>query len=83
MRADGLGDDDLNVLEIMVNELNGNIGRLRNLRYVNRKKPRDITSNVNKIIPYLEKKNLSQCNNILLAAANVVRKMLGIKEKLQ
>ena len=38
---------------------------------------------MNKIIPYLEMKNLSQCDNILLAAGNVVRKMLGIKEKLK
>ena len=83
MKADGLGDDDIKVFEMMVNELNGNIGRPMNLRFVDRKKLRDFTSNVNKIIPYLEMKNLSQCNNILLAAGNVVRKMLGIKEKLK
>ena len=53
MTADGLGDDDVKVFEMMVNELNGNIGRPMNLRFVNRKKLRDATTNVNKIIQYL------------------------------
>ena len=73
MKADGLGDDDVKVFEMMVNELNGNSRRPMNLRLVDWKKVRDVTTNVNKSIPYLEMKNLSQCNNILLAAGNVVR----------
>ena len=79
MKADVLGDDDIKVFEMMVNELNGNIWRPMNLRFVDRKKLRHVTSNVDKIIPYLEKKNLSQYINILIAAANVERKILFIR----
>ena len=43
MNADGLGDDDIKVFEMMVNELNGNIGRPMNLRFVKREKLRDFT----------------------------------------
>ena len=82
MRHDGFTDDEINVYEMLSKELKKNIQEKQtNLRFIDRRKLKEVTSKVNKIIPYLTKNTLSQCNNIMKASANVVRDLLGIRKK--
>ena len=60
MKAAGLGDDDINMFEMMVKWINGNNKRPMSLRFVDRKRLKKAKSKVNKIVMYLE--TLLHCN---------------------
>ena len=74
MINDGLTEDDTDVLKLLVDELDSeNIEAPLNLRFVDRKRLREATTRINRIVPYLDHPNLFACNLILKASANVVR----------
>ena len=50
-------------------------------RFIDRKKLKEKTLQVYKIIPYLEAHNLFQCNKILKAAGCVVERLIGVRKK--
>ena len=68
MKADGLGADDIRVLRMLQEELlNNEIEDPINLRFCDRRKLKEVTAQVDRVIPYLESSNLLQCNKIMKA----------------
>ena len=82
MKADGVRDDDIRVLRMLQEELSKNeIEDPINLRFCDRRKLKEVTAQVDRVIPYLESSNLLQCNKIMKATGCVVGKLLGIKKR--
>ena len=50
-----------------------------NLRFLDRKKLRNLTAMVNNVIPCLRADSLSDSNNIMKAAANAVARLAGLR----
>ena len=52
-----------------------------NLRYIDRKKVRAATVNINKIVSLIKTETITETNSVLHAAGNVVAEMVGYKNK--
>ena len=82
MRADGLGEEEIKIMRMMQEELSKEeMQQPMSLRFIDRKKLKEKTLQVDKIIPYLGTNNLFQCNKILKAAGFVVERLVGVKKK--
>ena len=82
MRADGLGEEEIKIMRMMQEKLSKEeMQQPMSLRFIDRKKLKEKTLQVDKIIPYLGTNNLFQCNKILKAAGCVVERLVGVKKK--
>ena len=66
----------------MVKEIRYAPGRIPpNLRYIDRKKVRAATVNINKIVSLIKTETITETNSVLRAAGNVVAEMVGYTNK--
>ena len=82
MRADGLGEEEIKIMRMLQEKLSKEeMQQPMSLRFIDRKKRKEKTLQVDKVIPYLGTNNLFQCNKILKAAGCVVERLVGVKRK--
>ena len=77
---EGLNDNDLQILNILQEELQKvPLEDPINLRFLGRRKLRNLIAMVNSVIPCLRADSLSDYNNIMKTAANVVARLAGLR----
>jgi hypothetical protein len=82
MRREGCSEEKVNILRMIMDEMVENeTNKPPNLRNVDRIAPRKTTSKVNEVIGFIETRNVTDTNMLLVAAANVVAILLGFRNR--
>ena len=75
-------EDELPILDMMREEVNKDkLFEPMNLRFVDRKRLKALSSKVDKTIQYMETTTLLDCNNIMKVAATVVARSAGLNKR--
>ena len=82
MRREGCSEEKVNILRMIMDEmLENKTNKPPNLRNVDRIALRKTTSKVNEVIGFIETRNVTDTNMLLVAAANVVAILLGFRNR--
>ena len=80
MQEDGHGDEKIKLMNMLVEELSKDeITKPPNLRHVDRKKIKEKTAEVDKILGYVQVNTLEEIDNLTKTAGNLVAKLLRVK----